>query len=122
MQTFAASKLDWPTLERSDVSRRFRALTRDLLEIRRANIVPLLKEGVVGARAELLDPRDGSLGGLHVQWHTAHGRILQIVTNFAEQPVLRPPLVEGETLWGAEPGNGHLYQYPADILVRLGGQ
>ncbi|MET4036604.1 maltooligosyltrehalose trehalohydrolase [Bradyrhizobium sp. JR7.2] len=118
--TFAASKLDWQALERSDVSRRFRALTRDLLEIRRANILPLLREGVVGAYAELLDPRDGSIGGLDVQWHTPQGGILQIVTNFAEQAVLRPPLVEGETLWGAEPEEGHLYLHPSDILVRLG--
>lgn len=119
-RTFAASKLDWQALELSDVSRRFRALTRDLLEIRRANIVPLLREGVVGAYAELLDPRDASIGGLDVQWHTPQGGILQIVTNFAEQAVLRPPLVEGVTLWGAEPEKGHLYLRPADILVRLG--
>jgi maltooligosyltrehalose trehalohydrolase len=118
--TFAASKLNWQALERADASRQFRALTRDLLEIRRANIVPLLKEGVVRARAELLNPRGGRAGGLHVQWHTARGRILQIVANFDEQAVLRPPLVEGNVLWGAEPAEGHIYLHPADILVCLG--
>jgi len=55
-----------------------------------------------------------------VQWRTAQGQALQIVTKFAEQAVLRPPLVEGDTLWGAGPTKGHLYLHPADILVRLG--
>lgn len=119
-KTFVASKLDWQALERSDLSRQFRALTRDLLEIRRTNIVPLLKEGVVRARAELLNLRGGRVGGLHVQWHTARGRVLQLVVNFDEQAVLRPPLIEGDVLWGAEPAEGHLYLHPADILVCLG--
>ncbi|MET3971944.1 maltooligosyltrehalose trehalohydrolase [Bradyrhizobium sp. i1.4.4] len=72
-KTLLASKLDWPALDRSEMSRRFRALTRDLLDIRRANIVPLLKEGVVRARAELLNARDGSACGLNVQWYRLGG-------------------------------------------------
>src|SRR4051812_38876715 len=55
-----------------------------------------------------------------VQERTAQGQALQIVTKFAEQAVLRPPLVEGDTLWDAGPTKGHLYLHPADILVRLG--
>lgn len=119
--TFAASKLDWAALERSDASRQFRARTRDLLRIRHANIVPLLREGIVKARAELLDSRDARTGGLHVQWQTSRGRTLQIIANFSAHGVLRPPLIEGKTLWGAEPAEGHLYLHPTDILVRLGG-
>lgn len=119
-KTFEASRLDWDAMETSDLSRKFRALTKELLTIRRKKIVPLIKQGFRDASAELLGPQDGRPGGLHIRWISTGGEVLQIVANFSNQAVLRPTLIEGETLWGSESALGHLYLHSADILVRLG--
>lgn len=118
--TFTASKLDWEAVERSATSREFRALTQSLLTIRRDRIVPLIKSGITSARAELLGSTDGRTGGINVRWRTKNGDVLQIVANFSRNALLRPPLIDGEMLWGTEPGLEHLYLHPADILVRIG--
>jgi maltooligosyltrehalose trehalohydrolase len=55
-----------------------------------------------------------------VQWQTTDGEVLQIMTNFSAQALPRPPLIMGETLWGAEQASGRLYLSPAEILVRRG--
>ena len=63
---------------------------------------------------------DAKTGGINVQWTSTRGEILQIIANFANHAILRPALVEGETLWGMESTKGHLYLHPDDILVRVG--
>jgi maltooligosyltrehalose trehalohydrolase len=118
--TFMASKLDWNVLDHSPVSRAFRVLTQELLRIRKNKIVPLIQDGFVSAKAELLRAPAAPKGGINVQWQTAKGEVLQIVTNFSGQALLRPPLITGETLWGADQTSGHLYLSPTEILVRRG--
>lgn len=117
--TFEASRLDWNSLDAAPASQAFRALTRELLQIRREKIVPLVKDGFVRAKAELLGSEKGKIGGLNVQWMTAKGDALQIVTNFSKHAILRPSLFVGEALWGAKAEDGHLYLHPADIIVRM---
>jgi maltooligosyltrehalose trehalohydrolase len=118
--TFMASKLDWTVLDHSPVSRAFRALTQELLRIRQDKIVPLIQDGFVSAKAELLRAPAAATGGINVQWQTAKGEVLQIMTNFSAQALPRPPLIMGETLCRAEQTSGHLYLSPAEILVRRG--
>jgi maltooligosyltrehalose trehalohydrolase len=119
-QTLHASKLDWRMLECSVHSREFRTLTAELLSIRRDKIVPLMRDGFVKSKAELLGNSGSQGGGINVQWWTAKGEVLQIVTSFSTQSLPLPPLVAGETLWGAEQGSGQLYLGPTEILVRRG--
>jgi maltooligosyltrehalose trehalohydrolase len=118
--TFVASKLDWRSLECSKDSSEFRSLTAELLSIRREKIVPLLHDGFVRSKAELLGTPGSQSGSINVQWWTAKGEVLQIVTNFSTQSLPLPPLVTGETLWGTEQGSGQLYLSPTEILVRRG--
>ena len=118
--TFAASKLDWASIESSAPGREFQRLTQKLLAIRRTKIVPLIREGFVGVKSELIGAQYGKTGGINIRWQTGHGLTLQITTNFLEQAILHPSLIQGDTLWGSEPGPGHLYLQASDIVVRLG--
>jgi maltooligosyltrehalose trehalohydrolase len=106
-------------LDSSPISRDFRVFTQALLRIRREKIVPLIQNGFVKTKAELLGAPEAN-GGVNVQWQSARGDVLQIVTNFSPQALPRPPLIMGETLWGAEQTSGHLYLSPTEILVRHG--
>ncbi|AMA61296.1 malto-oligosyltrehalose trehalohydrolase [Bradyrhizobium sp. CCGE-LA001] len=117
-RTFQASKLDWSSIDRSPGCARFRALTAQLLQIRREKIVPLIERGFVSAQRELLgdDPRQG---GVHVRWQTKRGEVLQIVANFAGERLPMPQLVEGECLWRGGPAEEQ-HLLPGDIIVRLG--
>lgn len=117
-RTFQASKLDWTSIDQSPAGARFRALTTQLLTIRREKIVPLVKRGFVSAQRELLgaDPRRG---GVDVRWWTEKGDVLQIVANFADHEFPVPPLVEGESLWRLR-GSDAEALVPGDIIVRLG--
>ncbi|UFW49041.1 MULTISPECIES: malto-oligosyltrehalose trehalohydrolase [Bradyrhizobium] len=119
VQTFEASRLDWNNIMHAPISAEFRALTKELLAIRREKVVPLLKAGFKAARAELLGAKRNP-GGLNVIWRSANNDLLQIVTNFSGQPLPRPPLIEGEYLWGSDPARGHLYLHPTEIIVRRG--
>lgn len=116
--TFQASKLDWASIEGSPACAHFRALTTQLLTIRRERIVPLIERGFVSARRELLGdhPRQG---GLDVRWQTKTGETLQLVANFGDHPLPMPELVRGECLWQAGPAEKHALA-PGDIIVRLG--
>jgi maltooligosyltrehalose trehalohydrolase len=118
--TFATSRLDWDGLDRSPVSREFRKLTQELLRIRREKIVPMIQNGFVKAKAELLRAPGGERGGISVQWQTTTGDVLQIVTNFSTHALPRPPLIAGVTLWGPGQTSEQLYLNPAEILARRG--
>ena len=115
--TFLASKLEWCVLDSSPISRDFRVFTQALLRIRREKIVPLIQNGFVKTKAELLGAPEAK-GGVNVQWQSVRGDVLQIVTNFSPQALPLPPLIMGETLWGTEQTSGHLYLGPTEILVR----
>ncbi len=95
----------------------FRALTQQLLRVRRDRIVPLIKQGFTAAKADLLGSRDAT-GGLDVRWQTASGDVLQIVANFSDGDLSMPALIDGETLWPPEVTKQDVLA-PADIVVRL---
>ena len=116
-QTFQASKLDWTTMDTSPISAELRALTRELLKIRHENIVPLVKEGIVSARGDVLGKHDRT-GGLNVRWQTAKGETLQIVTNFGSGKLPMPALAKGEKLWPPQPSTEQLL-LPTQIVVQL---
>jgi maltooligosyltrehalose trehalohydrolase len=117
-QTFNASKLDWRSLESCQESNDFFSLTKELLRIRRAKIVPMISNGFVHSSAELLAVPNCSEGGINVRWRTAKGEVLQIVANFSKDALPRPPLIAGETLWDV--GSVATQLGPAEILVRRG--
>jgi maltooligosyltrehalose trehalohydrolase len=118
--TFLASKLDWNAIQSSAESRTFITLTKELLAIRRSRVVPLIAEGIVEAKADVLLAAGTTNGGINVRWTTAKGRVLQILANFSDQPVIRPSVIEGETLWGFDNCERSLYLEPTELLVRLG--
>ena len=114
-RTFAASKLDWRSLDQAQQSLDFRALTKELLGIRRDKIVPLIKRGFVAAQAELIGARNA--GGIDVRWRTERHDELQIVANFSDEPLAMPALIDGATLWPRNPAETMLP--PAGLIVRL---
>ncbi|WP_245315612.1 malto-oligosyltrehalose trehalohydrolase [Bradyrhizobium yuanmingense] len=117
-RTFRASKLDWTSIEQSPSGTRFRALTTQLLTIRREKIVPLIKRGFVSAQRQLLGA-DPSMGGVDVRWQTEQGDVLQIVANFADHELPMPSLVDGESLWRLHSHDAGALG-PGDMIVRLG--
>ncbi|WLB24229.1 malto-oligosyltrehalose trehalohydrolase [Bradyrhizobium japonicum] len=117
-QTFRASKLDWKTIDSSPASLKFRALTAQLLRIRREKIVPLIENGFVSAERSLLG-KTPLMGGIDLRWKTVDGGRLQIVANFGENDLPMPSLIEGETLWRLHAAD-HEALPPGDILVKVG--
>jgi maltooligosyltrehalose trehalohydrolase len=117
-ETFLASKLQWTSIENSPWSHEFHARTKELLAIRNEKVVPMIKEGFVKARSELLGPKS-QRGGVAVEWQTAKGAALQIVANFSSVNIPASALLEGEILWppAREGGPGNVIR-PAEILVR----
>ncbi|MBW7973730.1 malto-oligosyltrehalose trehalohydrolase [Bradyrhizobium sp. BR 10289] len=116
--TFQASKLDWSSIDLSPTSARFRALTKQLLTIRRDKIVPLIKRGFVSAQRTLIGD-DAGAGGVDVRWRTAQGDTLQIAANFSERRLPMPDLTAGGCLWRGGPGDTQSL-LPGDIIVQLG--
>jgi maltooligosyltrehalose trehalohydrolase len=112
--TFLASKLDWSSLEQAPRSREFRALTKELLSIRREKIVPMIRDRFVRASAELLG-REGA-GGVNVRWQTALGDDLQLIASFSDETLPLPPPDEAETLWPPDAPETHLL--PWQVVVR----
>jgi maltooligosyltrehalose trehalohydrolase len=117
-ETFLRSKLDWKTIDRSPLSTKFRALTTQLLRIRREKIVPLIEAGFVSAERTLLG-KSSRTGGLDIRWKTASGDTLQIVANFGDVEIPTPVLVEGENLWQSGSADGEALLTDS-IVIRLG--
>ena len=90
-QTFTASKLDWSEAARSH-HREVRAETRDLLRLRRAAVIPLLKSGFRTAHYRRMGP-----GGLETVWQFGDGN-LTFLANFNEVP-LQVPAITQKVLW-----------------------
>ena len=57
-QTFLASKLDWGRIDQAPISREFHDLTKELLAIRHQTIIPMIKDGFLSSKAELLGKRN----------------------------------------------------------------
>jgi len=113
--TFEASKLDWAKLE-GESGRAWNALFRELLALRQARIVPLLK-GAGGNCGQVVPSEEGVVA---VNW-TLNGGRLQLRANLIGEP-LPAPDVEGETIYrlvleGAVEADGCLE--PHSVIVAI---
>jgi maltooligosyltrehalose trehalohydrolase len=95
-ETYEASKLDWAALAQSPRAKEFRQFSRDLLQLRERHVVPLIKEGFIKAKAELLG-NESAPEGINVIWTTALGNHLQIAMSFGG-PRLPMPLLVGDVI------------------------
>jgi maltooligosyltrehalose trehalohydrolase len=114
--TFLASKINWTAIN-APRAQEFVQLSRQLLQIRHASIVPLIKEGFVQAGFELLGRPQPY--GLSVSWETARGDRLQILTNFGESEVALPLIEDGTMLWNTDRAPSMHSLRPQQIVVTL---
>lgn len=79
LETFQMSKLDWSEIEAAE-HREWHKFYRDLLQVRRAEIVPRLKAiGGYAGTCEILGPQ-----AVHVAWALDDGSELTVVTNLTD--------------------------------------
>jgi len=116
-KTFLSSKLNWDVIEHAPRSREFRALTRELIALRRQHIVPLIKDGFAQANAKLLG-RGSAKEGLNVIWRTEKDDSLQIIASFAEHS-LQMPKLDGALIWNSEGGSLTEILRPHQIVVAV---
>lgn len=90
--TFAACRLDWASLDRPE-ARAWLAFHRDLLAVRRHEIVPRLADARGDGYRRLGD------GGLAVAWRLADGSRLHLIANLADRPLAGFDLPAGRTLY-----------------------
>jgi maltooligosyltrehalose trehalohydrolase len=92
--TFAAAVLDWSDLQHS-AHREWLSLYRDLLAVRRREIIPRLGQLNGGqGQFRLLSKR-----ALVVDWHFGDGSRLTLLANFADEPVTHNMHRAGEVLY-----------------------
>ena len=89
LKTFNLSCLDWQAQDRT-----FWENTHQLLAIRHANVMPLLKTGWKHTESGTAEA-----GGLWVCWHFAGGT-LSLRANYANEPCATLPRFDGNRLWG----------------------
>ena len=100
LATFRSAVLDWDEREQPQARKRL-ALVRELLAIRRREIVPRLA-GVRFGSAH----RDGSV--IAAQWRLGDGSTLALTTNLSGEATQAPrPAAEGRALW-ADTASGEL--------------
>jgi len=95
--TFAASRLDWSKLDAPDHRRRFE-MVRQLLDLRRREVVPRLARMREGGEAE----RFGD-SAFAVRWPTEDGERLALYANLGPDTAALPAPIAGRTLY-AHPG------------------
>ena len=91
-ETFLRSKLNWSERDEGTHAQ-FLQMTRDLLALRQAHILPLLNSGWRGN--ELLTADDY----LHVRWHFNTGT-LELLANFSDREIMPSSVVLEEPVWG----------------------
>jgi len=97
--TFRLAKLDW-NMRAAPAGRRRLALVRDLLGLRRREIVPHLPQTQFGSAQ-----CDGTV--LTADWMLGNGTALILLANLADAPADRPAHFQSRrTVWGGDPGRG----------------
>ena len=91
-KTFSDSKIDWDEAER-EPHRAVWADTRNLLQIRHQNVVPLTKTRFLGGKAEIPAP-----GILDVTWRY-EGGFLRFVANLGENDDHTADIRDGQVIW-----------------------
>jgi len=114
--TFQASRLNWAEAEIAPHRERL-ALVRELLDVRRSQIVPRLAGARCGGRFEIAH------GVLHLAWTLTGGATLRQVLNFADAQATLPRVPPGRFLFtlGAQAarGAGALHMAPWSLYVTL---
>jgi maltooligosyltrehalose trehalohydrolase len=111
--TFHSAVPDWEACDQPAGRKRL-ALVRDLLEIRRREVVPRL----VGA--QFGNARAAADGGLTANWRMGDGAKLSVIANLSPRRIAVPPHHRtGTIIWGSESGNNPMP--PWSVLWRIGG-
>ena len=98
VRTFEASKLHWDGRER-DSGKRRQKLVRDLLAVRRRQVVPRLRGAAFG-EAHVSDDRV-----LSANWRMGDGTTLVLLANLSPESVAHDvEQAKGTPIWGGEPG------------------
>jgi maltooligosyltrehalose trehalohydrolase len=109
--TFQSAVLDWDSRDAEPGQKRL-ALVRQLLAIRRRQIVPRL------AKATFADARATDQSLLTAHWRMGDGATLWLFANLSTQEIaLQPDEMKGTVIWGSEL-NGRLP--PWSVLWRIG--
>jgi maltooligosyltrehalose trehalohydrolase len=96
--TFRAAQLDWEARE-TPPGRQQLALVRDLLSIRRREIVPHLPSATFGSAQ-----CDESV--LTANWSLDNGKLLILLANLSNVEAARPPRFQsGRPIWGGDPND-----------------
>ncbi|MGH6767242.1 MAG: malto-oligosyltrehalose trehalohydrolase, partial [Bradyrhizobium sp.] len=111
--TFRSAVLDWEARDRPS-GRKRQALVRDLLALRRREIVPRL----AGARFGNAQAADD--GRLAAHWRMGDGARLSLIANLSPRATAIPPHHRiGTVIWGGESGNP---MPPWFVLWRIGAR
>jgi maltooligosyltrehalose trehalohydrolase len=94
-KTFEQSKIDWSEIDRSP-HREVLSRTRHLLNLRRTDVVPLLKSQYRGSHYEV-SPENT----LDVTWTFADGT-LRVLANFGDNPMSRDIEDDARVLWSSQ--------------------
>jgi maltooligosyltrehalose trehalohydrolase len=94
--TFQSAVLDWESCEKPSGKKRL-ALVRQLLAIRRQQIVPRLAEAAFG------DARAADNGLLTAHWRMGDGATLRLTANLSDRPIAHQQRKAARTsIWGGE--------------------
>jgi maltooligosyltrehalose trehalohydrolase len=93
--TFRSAVLDWNARDLPKALRRL-TLVRDLLSIRRREIVPL------SAGAQFGDASAEDNGLLSAHWRTKDGRLLHLLANLSDQVIDFQTKITGTKIWGGD--------------------
>jgi maltooligosyltrehalose trehalohydrolase len=97
--TFQSAVLDWDS-RNQPAGRQRLALVRDLLAIRRREIIPRLAGAAFG------DAQAADNGGLTARWRMGDGATLQLVANLSAREIVHPRSeTRGTPIWGGESGS-----------------
>jgi len=111
--TFQSAILDWESRNEAAGKRRL-ALVRDLLAIRRREIVPRL------AGASFGDAHAADNSSLTAHWRMGDGATLQLVAGLSSNEIARKTIAaSGTPIWGGEAGDS---MPPWSVFWRIGGQ
>jgi hypothetical protein len=98
LSTFQSAVLDWPSMNQGAGKQRL-ALVRELLAIRRREIIPRLAGATFG------DAHAAENGLLKAHWRMGDGTSLQLQVNLSKAEVGREPCDAGGTkIWGDDAG------------------
>ncbi|MEA2884992.1 MAG: maltooligosyltrehalose trehalohydrolase [Bradyrhizobium sp.] len=93
--TFRSAVPDWNGRDQPKARRRL-TFVRDLLTIRRREIVPRLQGASFGNASA------GDDGVLSANWRMGDGTVLRLLANLSDQPVLAQTALPGTKIWGGD--------------------